>query len=181
MIHRFRILRDFPKTEDEKLAIIDAIYAQIETREQTDIARMHAVITLITSPRCLARELARHFGDEDSIPPPPAGCGNCTFCLTKTPVVFLLDENNNNSLKKEKINEAKIKAVLAATKIRDDARFLARVAFGIMSPRVGSERLGKSGVFGCCGGCDFEVSCMFSGWGDLGFLGWVWTNGLLEL
>ena len=113
---------------------------------------MHSVISLITSKSCLSRSLAAHFGDEDSIP--ASGCQNCTFCLTKTPVVFL---GATKKLKKEKIDEGKIKAVLAATTARDDARFLARIAFGIQSPRVGIERLGKNKVFGSCGGCDFEV------------------------
>lgn len=58
--------------------------------------------------------------------------------------------------KKEKVDQGKIKAVLAATSVRDDARFLARVAFGISSPRVGIERLGKHKVFGSMSGCDFE-------------------------
>ena len=117
---------------------------------------MHSVIALITSKSCLSRSLAAHFGDEDSIPATPGGCANCTFCITQTPVTFLV--GNKNTLKKEKIDEKKIKAVLAATKVRDDARFLARVAFGITSPRVGTEKLGRSSVFGSCSGCDFEVS-----------------------
>lgn len=157
VIHRFRVLRDFPQGEEEKTQIIDAIYAQIETREQTDIDRMHSVISLITSKSCLSRELARHFGDEDSIPATPAGCGNCTFCITKTPIIFF-NGKNNKKLKKEPITETKIKAVLAATSARDDARFLARIAFGMSSPRVTIEKLGKSKVFGSCSGCDFEVS-----------------------
>ena len=48
--------------------------------------------------------------------------------------------------------------MLAATSARDDARFLARIVFGITSPRVKIERLGKHRVFGSCSGCDFEVS-----------------------
>ena len=114
---------------------------------------MHAVIDLITSKSCLARELARHFGDEGSIH--ASGCGNCSFCTTKTPVIFI---GGKKKLKKAPINEGKIRAILSATKVRDDARFLARVAFGISSPRVGIEKLGKHKVFGSMSECDFEVS-----------------------
>ena len=153
VINRFRVLREFPRGEEEKGRIIDAIYTQIEAREQSDIDRMHAVIDLITSKSCLARELARHFGDEGSIP--PSGCGNCSFCTTKTPVIFI---GGKKKLKKMPINEGRIKAILSATKVRDDARFLARVAFGISSPRVGIEKLGKHKVFGSMSECDFEVS-----------------------
>ena len=41
-----------------------------------------------------------------------------------------------------------IQSVLKATKIRDDARFLARVAFGITSPRITAEKLSKHEIFG---------------------------------
>ena len=172
VINRFRVLREFPRNREEKGRIVDAIYAQIEAREQSDIDRMHAVIDLITSKSCLARELARHFGDEGSIP--ASGCGNCTFCSTKTPVIFI---GGKKKLKKQPINEGKIRAILSATKVRDDARFLARVAFGISSPRVTIEKLGKHEVFGSMSECDFEVS-IFHGMINCGFCG---DTYLLEL
>ena len=123
---------------------------------------MHSVISLITSKSCLSRSLAAHFGDEDSIPATPAGCANCTFCITKTPIVF--PNAYKYTLKKEEIDEKKIEVVLAATSARDDARFLTRIAFGITSPRVKIERLGKHRVFGSCSGCDFEVSFFVLRW-----------------
>ena len=49
VINRFRVLREFPRGEEESARIIDMIYAQIEAREQSDIDGMHAVIDLITS------------------------------------------------------------------------------------------------------------------------------------
>ena len=153
VVHRFRILKEVPQGEAAKHAIIIAIYSQIEAREQSDMARIHAVIDLITSQSCLARELARHFGDEDSIP--ETGCGNCSFCVTKTPIKYL---DGGKKQQKEPVDEEKIKAILSATKIRDDARFLARVAFGISSPRVTSEKLSKHAVFGSMEKSDFEVS-----------------------
>jgi hypothetical protein len=39
-------------------------------------------------------------------------------------------------------------AVLIACSARDDPRFLARIAFGIVSPRVMPMRLGRDPVFG---------------------------------
>ena len=38
--------------------------------------------------------------------------------------------------RKERINEIKFQAVLAATKVRDDARFLARVSCWILEPTI---------------------------------------------
>lgn len=86
---------------------------------------------------------------------PMDGCGHCNFCMSKKRVEFI---QKRNVERKGRIDEGKVKAILAATTVRDDARFLARVAFGISSPRVTTEKLGKSAVFGCMDDCDFEVS-----------------------
>ena len=156
VINRFRILKDFPQGEDAKQEIIDSIYEQISTREESDMARVHAVIDLLTSNGCLARELARHFGDEDSVPEP--GCGICSFCQTKTPIKFLGSDKARQS---DPIDESKIKAIFSATTARDDARFLARIALGISSPRVTTEKLGKHAVFGSMAGCKFQVRSQY--------------------
>ena len=110
------------------------------------------VIKFVTSQACLSRELARHFGDEDSVSV-NSGCGHCQFCLTKVPIKFTPAESDQKS----SIDEGKIKAILSACKVRDDARFLARVAFGILSPRVTTEKLSKHDVFGSMNDCAFEV------------------------
>lgn len=85
---------------------------------------------------------------------PKQGCGHCNFCLTNAKVEFLQGKDLE---RKGRIDEGRIKKILAATKVRDDARFLARVAFGISSPRVTVEKLGKLDVFGSMDDCDFEV------------------------
>lgn len=151
-MNRFRVLKDFPQGESAKQNIITAIYDQIEARERSDMDRVRNVIGLVTSKSCLNRELARHFGDQDSIP--TEGCSHCNFCLTKKPIEFLQSDRQQ---RKGRIDEGKINAILSATKVRDDARFLARVAFGISSPRVTAEKLGKHAVFGSMDDCNFEV------------------------
>ena len=152
VVNRFRILKDFPKSDEAKNDIIATVYQQIEARERDDMARIHQVIDLITTRSCISRGLAKHFGDEQSVA--EAGCGNCSFCQMKRPVGFA---QNQKLSRKGRINEAKFKAILNATPIRDDPRFLARVAFGIGSPRVTMEKLGKNAVFGSMDDCDFEV------------------------
>ena len=121
--------------------------------------RVRQVIDLVTHSGCMSRELARHFGDEGTVP--TDGCGHCNFCITKRPVKFLQGDNNEVE-RKGRIDEKKIKAILSATNVRDDSRFLARVAFGISSPRVTVEKLGKHAVFGSMDECDFEVGLFFS-------------------
>ena len=153
VVNRFRILKDFPQGEAAKQDIINAIYAQIEARERSDMDRVQGVIDLITSGSCMTRKLASHFGDEKSIP--QGGCGHCTFCFTQTPIQFVKDKKQQQH--RGRIDEEKINAILSATKIRDDPRFLARVAFGILSPRVTAERLKTHSVFGSMDDSNFEV------------------------
>ena len=121
--------------------------------------RVWRVIDLFaTAQGCLSRELARHFADEDTVP--DEGCGHCNSCLGNAPkIVFQLDRAG-----KRPLDEDKVQAILSATTVRDDARFLARVAFGISSPRVTAEKLGKKEVFGSMSvdGCAFEVSFLVS-------------------
>lgn len=152
VVNRFRVLKEFPQGESAKHDIVTTIYDQIEAREQSDMDRVKGVIELITSKSCLNRALARHFGDQDSIP--KEGCGHCNFCLTKQPINFIRGDKQQ---RKGCIDEEKIEAILSATKVRDDARFLARVAFGISSPRVTAEKLGKHAVFGSMDDCNFMV------------------------
>ncbi|KAL8925431.1 MAG: hypothetical protein Q9208_003523 [Pyrenodesmia sp. 3 TL-2023] len=152
VINRFKILQKFPQGEAAKHAIIEAIYAQFEERERSNMDRVQRVIKFVTIDGCLNRELASHFSDQDSIPSP--GCGSCSFCTTSKPVQY---SPRGTHQQKERIDEAKIAAILRATKARDDARFLARIGFGVSSPRVIAERLGRHAVFGSMANCDFEV------------------------
>lgn len=152
IINRFKMIEKFPQGEAAKKAIIQAIYAQFEERERSDMERVQRVIKFVTTDGCLNRELASHFGDQDSIP--GSGCGTCSFCTTRKPVQY---SPTGTQQQKECIDESKITAILRATKVRDDARFLARIAFGVSSPRMTAEQLGKHAVFGSMANCDFEV------------------------
>lgn len=152
VINRFRVLKKFPNDEQAKRDIIYALHTYFETSEKDSMARVHNVIDLVTARECLSRGLAKHFGDADTVP--DEGCGHCSFCITGSPVAF--DRAQNRS-RKGRISKTKIQAILAATKVRDDPRFLARIAFGISSPRVTAEKLGRHAVFGSMDDCDFEV------------------------
>ena len=151
VINRFRVLNPFPKSSQEKESIIQKLYDQIKARERSEMDRVDAVISLVTGSECISRKLALHFSDEASVP--AGGCGHCNFCLTGKAVPYY----TSVEFMKESIIEKNVQKVLAATAIRDDARFLARVAFGISSPRVTMENLGKHEAFGSMSGCDFEV------------------------
>lgn len=147
VVNRFTVLKAFPTSVDEREQIYTECHDRFEVREKEDMERVQGVINFVTFKGCLARELARHFGDESSIP--NQGCRNCEFCINE-PVKFIRNAS------KAKVDQRKIDAVLAATTIRDDARFLARVAFGLSSPRVTKEKLAKHEVFGSMKDCEFE-------------------------
>ncbi len=152
VVNRFKITKAFPQGEAAKHHIITSIYRQTEAREKNDMERVQQVINFVTTNGCLTRVLATHFSDQDSIP--KSGCGTCSFCTTRKRVEYLPSAAQQ---RKGPIDESKIKAILSATKVRDDARFLARIAFGVSSPRMTAEKLSKHLVFGSMTDCDFEV------------------------
>lgn len=144
----YLVQKPLPNTVQERNSLADSVYKELEIREQQDLARMDQVTDLITGQQCFALSLAKHFGD--GLPENKQACGHCTWCETQQPV----------ELKKPPQVPWDSKAfakVLVAVPDRDDARFLARVAFGIGSPRVTSAKLSRSPVFGSMEDCSFVV------------------------
>lgn len=149
----YRVLCKLPSTKDAIEEIATKLYAQMQKREQQDLQRTKKILSLITGKSCISRGLATYFGDESHGVPPK--CGHCTWCETGAQVV--LPEKPPMEP-----DPALVEAVLKACSARDDPRFLARVAFGISSPRVTEMKLGKHPVFGSMNVCDFMVSCYLS-------------------
>jgi hypothetical protein len=77
---------------------------------------IQGVIDFITTSSCLSHELARHSGDESSVL--RDGCGSCQYCLTGIAAQFSRGDD-----RKGRIDDAKFKAILAATPVRGDPRF----------------------------------------------------------
>lgn len=123
-------------------------HKDLEVREQQELARMRSIIDLVTGQACYARTLAAHFGD--SLPNSRQECGHCTWCEQKKAVEPVTPP-------RRAWDSAAFSKVLEACSARDDPRFLARVAFGIGSPRVTLEKLGKHPVFGSMEDHDFVV------------------------
>lgn len=82
----------------------------------------------------------------------PGGlCGKCTFCKTGSGIEFDAAAESNP-------NPAQIKAILNACPERDDPRMLARMAFGIASPRLTVNKWSTSHpLFGSMVACDFNA------------------------
>lgn len=145
---RYRVLKALPKTETAIEELVDKLYVDLEKKEEDALRRMKEVVSLVTGKGCFASALAAYFGMD--LPGGKAKCGHCTLCLTGKPVVL-------PPRPPEVVEITKIKAVLAACNVRDDPRFLARVAFGIKSPRVTQLKLDKLSIFGSLADHSFEA------------------------
>jgi hypothetical protein len=150
----FRLERPLPSTPKEIDHIIKQLDDSMGSTEQMNLDRTKALINLITDKKCYSRALASYFGETgDNV---PEECGHCTWCETHTQV-HLPNEPPQPP------NPAKVQKVLDKISVRDDPRFLAKVAFGIKSPRAGDLKAYTSGVFEIMDVCSFpELLDMFT-------------------
>jgi hypothetical protein len=155
VLNAYKITAALPKTSAARAQIADQIYGLMEKREEDALARAEEMLALITDEKCFSRALADHFGD--SLPDGKPECGHCTWCLTHTAIVPYESPP-------VKLNLKLFRAVLDAMPDRDDPRLLARIAFGITSPRVTSAKLSKDPVFGSMADHTFSVSTMLPAW-----------------
>ncbi|WVV48194.1 ATP-dependent DNA helicase RecQ [Pseudomonas sp. NA13] len=76
------------------------LYAYFTRHEQGEIARIHAMLELFATDRCLGYRLAQYFGDENA----PRQCGHCSVChgqvarLPEPPALPALVDKNFEAL-----------------------------------------------------------------------------------
>ncbi|WP_106476500.1 RecQ family ATP-dependent DNA helicase [Phytohalomonas tamaricis] len=58
-------------------ALSDELHGYFKSKEESEIARLNAMLALFESDTCLSRRLACYFGDERA----PERCGHCSVCL----------------------------------------------------------------------------------------------------
>ncbi|KIM75419.1 hypothetical protein PILCRDRAFT_98975 [Piloderma croceum F 1598] len=146
---RYLICNPLPKTTEETEKVTGMMYQRMVAREDEAIEKLHQVIKFATSEDCLAQSLADYFGDHDAV---PGGlCGICTYCLTAEAITFDPQATTAPDI-------SKIQAILNACPERDDPRLLARMAFGITSPRLTAGKWSTSHPqFGCMDDVDFNA------------------------
>jgi superfamily II DNA/RNA helicase len=142
----FRLERPLPSTKKEMDDIIKQLDDSMGSTERMNLDRTKSLIDLITDKQCFSRALASYFGEINSSA--PRECGHCTWCETKTQVVLPNEPP-------QPPDPAKVKQVLDKMSVRDDPRFLAKVAFGIKSPRATDLKVYNTGVFESMNVCDF--------------------------
>jgi RecQ zinc-binding len=144
----YKVTQPLPRTGSALEKYVGQIYEVMEKREQEALARADQMLNLITDKACFSRALAQHFGDD--LPKGKSECGHCTWCMTKTAVFQQAPQH-------VQFNFSAFKAVLQQIPDRDDPRFLARMAFGITSPRGTTMKLSKHAIFGSMADHSFTV------------------------
>jgi hypothetical protein len=149
--HIYRVESKLPSTEKERQDVLDEVYEEMENRELQDLERADQVMKLVTQASCISRGLSEYFGDTtigfDE-------CKHCTWCLTHQQVVGHPPAPIPPSV-------LGIPKVITACGIMDDPRLLAKVAFGIRSPRITTLKLADKAVFGELGEAGHGFSVRF--------------------
>ncbi|KAF1946933.1 ATP-dependent DNA helicase [Clathrospora elynae] len=142
----FRLERPLPSTPKEIDAIIKQLDEAMEATEKQNIARTESLLNLITSKRCFSRAIADYFGESSDV---SEVCGHCTWCETGKQVIL---PNEPPQLP----DPVKVQKLLNTISVRDDARLLAKIAFGIKSPRITDMKLAQKDVFESMNVCNFQ-------------------------
>ena len=125
-------------------ASLDALTAELhglfEQKEQSELARLQALLAFFTSSTCLSQSLAYYFADQQA----PASCGHCSVCRGQ---VAELPAQPAPKLP----NEAGLRAwcdPLASQLPHPEPRVLARFLCGISTPLTTRLKAGKLAGFG---------------------------------
>ena len=148
LVNRYRVVKQLPETEDEMHSIAYSCWIRLREREKDEITRFNQTISFATRDQCLAAQLAAYF--RDSIP--NGRCDNCSYCLTQRAVIFV-------PLQPSAVDMGLVNTLVHMYGQYRDARLIARIAFGIKSPRI--RRLGllkdpEKSNFGKVKNCDFD-------------------------
>lgn len=131
-------------------AVTEFIHKEFHRMLEAWLFGRRQVVELFTKNRCTTIGIAEYFGTE--IPGGRTRCERCSWCSTGRPLELNFHQMD------EEIDTGKVRAVLEAVQDRDHPRFLARVAAGIMSPRVRLRNLEKLPVFRSLRHINFDVS-----------------------
>lgn len=150
----FRVLKHLPSAAPDIKLLVPGVYRALQQYESNELQKIRETIAILTDRGCVVTRLSQLTDDSDEDNVTIFECGNCTWCKTGSPIrspVPPIPSWDRELFEK----------VLKAIGARDDARFLAFVAFGVPSPRVVREGLNRPGtVFGSMAGHDFDVSIL---------------------
>ncbi|OAG04250.1 ATP-dependent DNA helicase [Paraphaeosphaeria sporulosa] len=143
----YRIEKPLPSTPQQIDAIVTELDKTMGAQEKQNLDRTRALINLVTDKKCYSLALATYFGESaDDV---SEECGHCTWCETHEQVQLPNEPPQSP-------DPALVKRILEQVPARDDPRYLAKIAFGIKSPRMTQEGIYKKDVFESMNVCDFE-------------------------
>lgn len=148
VLNRYRVMNPLPTSDEDIEALAADLFADMQSREQDALDRISQMVDLVTGEKCFALALAEHFGM--GLPDGRNSCGHCTYCVTGKPAELPAKQT-------PEVDIEGIKKVLSVCP-HDDARLLARVAFGIKSPRISQLKLDKTAAFMSLADHEFSVS-----------------------
>jgi len=126
---------------DDPRAVQRNLVKRFETRERNDIERMGEVLAFVSAADCLVRSLLAYFGEEL-----PGDCGHCGICEGRKPASLDKPTRRKPNLDNHDLEEL----IAAHPKALGTPRKLSRFLCGLSSPRLTSERLNRSPLFGMC-------------------------------
>lgn len=106
--------------------LADQLHALFEQKEQSELARLQALLNFFTSTTCLSHELASYFADEQA----PSRCGHCSVCRDE---IAVLPPLPTPSLPNEQGLRAWCDPLVALCHSQDP-RILTRFLCGIATP-----------------------------------------------
>ncbi|MER0499123.1 RecQ family ATP-dependent DNA helicase [Aeromonas hydrophila] len=106
--------------------LADQLHGLFEKKEQSELARLQALLGFFTSSGCLSHELARYFADQAA----PTHCGHCSVCRGE---VAQLPSLPSRTLPNEQGLRAWCDPLVALCHSRDP-RILTRFLCGITTP-----------------------------------------------
>ena len=137
-VERFAVSED----DFDVMSISKKIYQLFLKKEESEIKRIHNMIALFESDRCISNQLALYFGDQQV----PESCGHCSVCISgtadfqsKTELAALASMNFKSVTQQfeEKISDAK--------SIHNTTKFLC----GIHTPVFTRLKIRSLPNFGC--------------------------------
>ena len=139
-------------------------YGRMTSREQREIARLHAVIEMVGHAGCQSALLGEHFGE--SLPEP---CGHCSHCLSDSQSPAEVPKYTPPTITPAAWQKA-IAAVKRNQKTLSSPRAAARFLCGISSPRMSRASLTKDQAFGCFAKQSFQEihKRLEEEWGGMG-------------
>lgn len=143
----YRIEKPLPSTPQQINAIVSELDKTMGAQEKQNLDRTRALINLVSDKKCFSLALAAYFGE--SADDMPEECGHCTWCETHEQVQLPNEPP-------QPPDPALVKRILEQVPARDDPRYLAKIAFGIKSPRMTQDGIYKKAVFESMNVCDFE-------------------------